>query len=159
MPEIIQWGDAQQKAFERVKEVLTSKPVLVRYEVDKDHVVMTDACDMAIGGVLMQKGDDGDFRPVMYVSRKLLERESRYPISQKEALAIVYCIGKFYKYVYGAHFTLQTDCEALSILNGSLSANARIARWQLYLQSFDFTVQVIKGVDNGLADYCSRMHY
>src|SRR5712691_8405460 len=104
----------------------------------KKHVIMSDACDGAIGGTLLQEEERGELHPVMYVSRKLLPRESRYPISQKEALAVVCCIQKFYKYVYGSHFTLLTDCEALTILNGNLSSNARIAHWQLYLQSFNF---------------------
>ena len=73
-------------------------------------------------------------------------------------MAVVFCIDKFYKYVYGSHFVLKTDCEALAILNGKLSSNARIARWQLYLQTFNFTVEVVSGHENGLADYCSRMY-
>jgi hypothetical protein len=157
-PDEIVWGSRQQEAFDKVKQILTSKPVLIRYDITKKHVIMSDACDVAVGGTLLQEGDDGELHPVMYASRKLLPREIRYPISQREALAVVYCIQKYYKYVYGSHFEVMTDCEALSILNGHLSSNARIARWQLYLQSFNFTVRVIKGQDNGLADYCSRMY-
>jgi len=157
-PDRIEWGIKQCQAFEMIKTILTSEPVLVRYDMNKPHEIMSDSSDDSIGGVLLQD-ENGELHPVMYVSRKLLPRETRYPISQKEALAIVYCIDKFYKFVYGSHFVLKTDCEALSILNGKLSSNARIARWQLYLQSFNFTVKVVKGVDNGLADYCTRMHY
>ncbi len=89
MPDRIKWGEEQQKAFERVKEILTSEPVLTRYEVAKPHVIMTDASDEAIGGTLLQE-EEGVLHPVMYVSRKLLPREGRYHISQKEALAVVY---------------------------------------------------------------------
>ena len=59
--------------------------------------------------------------------------------------------------MYGTKFTLQTDCEALTILNGKPAKNARILRWQIFLQNFHFTVEVIRGADNGVADYLSRM--
>jgi len=94
---------------------------------------------------------------VMYASRKLLPRESRYAIPEKEALAVFWAVHKFYKYLFGTKFVIQTDCQALTILNGKPSKNARILRWQIFLQSFDFTIQVIKGTDNGLADFLSRM--
>lgn len=93
----------------------------------------------------------------MYASRKLLPRETRYAIPEKEALAIFWAVHKFYKYLYGTKFIVQTDCEALTILNGKPAKNARILRWQIFLQNFDFTVEVVKGTENGVADYLSRM--
>jgi len=87
----------------------------------------------------------------MYASRKFLPRETRYAISEKKSLADFWGINKFYKYLFGAKFIIQTDCQALTILNGKPSKNARILRW------FDYTIQVIRGVDNGLADFLSRM--
>ena len=50
-----------------------------------------------------------------------------------------------YKYLYGTQFTVQTDCQALTILNGKLSNNARVARWQLEMQSYEFRIEIIKG--------------
>ena len=106
---------------------------------------------------MLQGEQDGELHPVMYASRKLLPRETRYAISEKEALAVFWGINKFYKYLFGNKFVIQTDCQALTILNGKPSKNARILRWQIYLQGFDYTIQVIRGVDNGLADFLSRM--
>jgi RNase H-like domain found in reverse transcriptase len=93
----------------------------------------------------------------MYVSRKCNEHEMRYDIQNKEMLAIVWSCRRFYEYIYGSHFTIQTDCQALTMMNGGLSNNACVARWQLETQSYDFRVEIIKGSDNGCADYLSRM--
>ena len=98
------------------------------YDVSKSHVLQTDASNDYIAGVLLQLESDGKLHPVMYASRKCLDRETRYDIHNKEMLAIVWCCRRFYKYLYGSHFTIQTDCQALCILNDRLSNNARVVR-------------------------------
>jgi len=155
--DIVEWGSEQQAAWDEVKKVLTTQPVLTLYDSSKEHVLMTDASDNFIGGVMMQREDDGNLHPGMYASRKCVDRETRYDIQNKEMLAIVWCCSRFYRFFYGAPFVIQTDCCALSLLNGKLSNNARVVRWQLYLQSFNFRVEVIRGKDNCIADFMSRM--
>jgi hypothetical protein len=156
-PDKVCWLAKHQTAFDKIKRVLTSEPVLTRYDMNKKHVIMTDASQDALAGCLLQEEEDG-LHPVMYASIKLLPRESRYSIGEKEAYAVVFSIRRFYKYLYGRHFGIQTDCQSLSILNGKLANNARVMRWQLFLQSFNFTVEVIRGKDNGISDYLSRMY-
>ena len=155
--EVVKWGPEQQEAWDEVRNILTTQPVLSLYDSNKEHVLMTDASDHFIGGALMQREDDGLLHPVMYASRKCVDRETRYDIQNKEMLAIVWCCSRFYRFIYGAPFTIQTDCCALSMLNGKLSNNARVVRWQLYLQSFNFRVEVIRGKDNCIADFMTRM--
>ena len=155
--EIVKWGDEQNAALQQVKEMLTTQPVLRLYDISKSHVLQTDASNDYIAGVLLQLESDGQLHPVMYASRKCLDREMRYDIQNKEMLAIVWCCRRFYKYLYGSHFTIQTDCQALCMLNSKLSNNARVVRWQLEMQSYDFRVEIIKGKDNGCADFLSRM--
>jgi hypothetical protein len=154
-PEHVRWGKEQQEALDEVKGLLTREPVLRLYNAKNPHVLRTDASDHSIGGVLLEEVDN-DLHPVFYMGRKLLDREKRYPISQKEALAVVWCIERSMKYLYGCKFKVQTDCEALTILRGKMSTNARIMRWQLKLQSYDFSIEVIRGVDNDIADCLTR---
>jgi len=92
----------------------------------------------------------------MYASRKLLPREVKYAVPDKEGLAVFWAVIKFYKYLFGSRFIIQTDCQALTILNGKPSKNPRILRWQIFLQKFDYTIHVIRGADNSLADFLSR---
>jgi len=139
-----------------VKQVLTSEPVLKLYRRDREHVLQTDACHEQVAATLLQREEDGQLHPVMYASRKLLPREVKYDIPDKEGLAVFWAVNKFYKYLFGSKFVIQTDCQALTILNGKPSKNPRILRWQIFLQGFVYTIQVIRGADNGLADFLSR---
>jgi len=116
--EVVKWEDRQQKAFDTAKQWLTTEPVLEIFELDKHHFLQTDASNYQIGAVLLPKGEDDEFHPVMCASRKLLPREIRCAIPEKEALAIFWGVQKFCKYLYGTKFTIQTDCSALTILNG-----------------------------------------
>jgi len=74
-----------------------------------------------------------------------------------ECLAIVFGVKKFQKYLYGKEFILQTDHAPLGYLMGGKVENARCMRWAMYLQSYRFRIEVIKGRDNIGADYLSRM--
>ena len=130
-----------------LKQVLTSEPVLKLYRRDREHVLQTDACHEQIAAILLQREDDGELHPVMYASRKLLPREVRYAIPDKEGIAVFWTVNKFYKYLFGYRFIIQTDCQALIILNRKPSKNPRILRWQIFLQGFDYTIQVIRGAD------------
>jgi len=58
---------------------------------------------------------------------------------KKEALAVFWEVQKFYKYLFGSKLKIQTDCAVLTILNGKPAKNARILRWQVYLQNLDYT--------------------
>ena len=95
--------------------------------------------------------------PVAYASRKMSDRESRYTVSEKECLAIVWAVQKFSNYLHGVNFILQTDHEALKYLQTSKFSNNRLMRWALTLQPYNINVQHIPGRMNIGADYLSRI--
>jgi len=94
--EIVKWGQAQEESMRQIKQILTTQPVLSLYNVNKPHVLQTDASNEFLGGVLMQLEDDGLLHPIMYASRKCVDRESRYDIQNKEMTAIVWCCRRFF---------------------------------------------------------------
>ena len=85
------WNTSEQKAFDTLKEKLTSAPVLLLPDPTKPFTVTTDASDFAIGAVLTQDHGRGE-QPVAYESRKLSPAELNYPVHEKELLAIVHAI-------------------------------------------------------------------
>jgi len=89
-------------------------------------------------------------------SRKLKDRETRYAVIEREGLAIVWAIGKFYCYLYGREFILQTDQQPLKYIKNMKNSNGRLMRWSLALQSHSFTIEYIKGQENVGADILSR---
>ncbi|GFO04002.1 Zinc finger protein [Plakobranchus ocellatus] len=155
-PNIVNWGDSQERAYNSLKVAVTSKPVLQLPDVNKKFVLRTDASDRGLGAVLMQE-NEGTLFPVAYASKKLTDRERKYSVTEREALAIVWGVKKFSLYLYGTVFTLQTDHGALQFLNAAKFDSSRIMRWALALQVYNFDVQYIKGSENVGADYLSRI--
>lgn len=121
------------------------------YDQNKSTEVVVDASPVGLGAILSQEG-----KIVAYASRSLTQVEQRYSQTEREALAIVWSCEHFHLYIYGSRFTLVTDHKPLeSIFNNPKSKPpARIERWRLRLQAYDFHVKYKKGADNP-ADYMS----
>ena len=156
MPNKIEWNDECECAFNALKKCLTSKPILSTPNFSNPFILQTDASNTGLGAVLSQIDDNGDEKPIAFISRKLLEREEKYTISEKECLAIVWAIGKFEYYLYGQKFTVMTDHQALKWLEQNRSTNHRLTRWFLALQPYHFHVMYKKGTANTNADGLSR---
>ena len=118
-------------------------------------ILQTDASDVGLGAVLVQE-EGGIRQSVAFASRKLNAAERNYSVIEKECLAIVWAIDKFYRYLYGIEFSLETDHKQLVYLNKSKTLNSRLMRWALRLQPYRFNVTAIKGKSNLIADYLSR---
>ena len=151
----LQWTEETTASFEMLKEKMSSAPVLKLPKLEEQFIIRTDASGSGLGAVLMQESE-GELFPVMYVSRKLKERETNYAIVEQECLAIVWAIGKFTQYVYGTDFILETDHKALTWLHQTRFDNARVMRWALALQPYRFVCRSIHGRDNWCADLLSR---
>ena len=154
-PDKLEWTSIHNEAFCEIKKELSSESVLKLPDVEKPFILRTDASDTGLGAVLLQEHNCMLF-PVAYISKKLLPRESRYSVMERECLAIVWAINKFKIYLYGKEFVLQTDHQSLTYLDSAKFNNQRIMRWALSLQPFRYRVEYIKGEDNVGADYLSR---
>ena len=79
----------QQKAFNELKRIFTSKLVLAALDLDKEFRVEADASNYTTGGVLSMKCSDEKWRPVAFISKSLSDTERNYEIYNKEMLAVV----------------------------------------------------------------------
>ena len=156
-PERIKWDTDCQKAFDQLKDALTSEPILRLVNKELPYTLRTDASGVGLGAVLLQDQGDGLY-PVAYASKKLHGAELHYHTIELECLAIVWAIRKFYPYLYGRHFILESDHHPLRYLDRIRPVSKRLMGWALELQSHSFSFKAIKGADNVGADYLSRAH-
>nr|GEU63728.1 reverse transcriptase domain-containing protein [Tanacetum cinerariifolium] len=144
------------KAFQTLKKKLTEVPILIAPNWDLPFKLMCDASDFAIGAVLGQRHEK-HFRPIQYASKMMNDAESNYTTTEKEMLAIVYAFEKFRSYLIMNKRIVHTDHSALKYLFAKKDAKARLLRWVLLLQEFDFKVLDTKGAENLAADHLSRL--
>ena len=156
------WGKEQEQAFQKSKDVLVGSSVLMHFDLNKPIVVVADSSAYGIGAVLCHKVN-GVEHPVCFASRTLNSAERNYSQLEKEALALVYALTQFHKYLWGQpEFTLVTDHKPLLglFLNTKSipqQASGRIQRWALLLQSYKFTLIHRSGAVLGTADALSRL--
>jgi transposase InsO family protein len=151
-----EWTDACQRAFEQLRDALTSSPVLAVADPNKNYVLHTDASDHAMGAILQQEDGDGHLHPIAYASKTFTDTQTRYDTTEREALAIPWALEHFNTYCEGHKYTLLTDHKALSFIRTNTNNNKRITRWQLMLQNYQLDVYYMKGSDNHAADLLSR---
>jgi len=125
----VQWTDQCQLAFEKVKQALYGKPRLHTPNFSLPVTLQTDASNRGLGAVLPQQVEGVD-RPVLYISRKLSEREGRYS-TVEEGLAIRWPVDYLRYYLLDRSFTLWSDHAPLQRLHRTKDTNARITRCDL----------------------------
>nr|GEX40992.1 reverse transcriptase domain-containing protein [Tanacetum cinerariifolium] len=95
--------------------------------------------------------------PIHYASKTLIDTEYNYTTTEKEMLAVVYAFEKFRSYLIMNKCIVQTDHSALKYLFAKKDAKARLLRWVLLLQEFDFDVLDTKGAKNLAANHLSQL--
>ena len=151
------WAEEQQEAFEKIKALLISAPILKYPDFSQKFYLFTDASNTAIGAVLMQKEGD-KLKPIAFSSRSLSNTERRYSTTKKEALAIIDSLKRFRHLVLGYQIEVFTDHQPLRALFQSKLDTGSIGRWALIVQEFSLKITYIKGKANILADTLSRIY-
>ena len=152
------WMEDQQTAFEKVKRLLTSAPVLAMPDFDQPFIIHVDASDLGLGAVLMQESVEKLEHPIGYFSQKFSGSQRNYSTSEKEALALILSLQHFEFYVVPAKFAIDiyTDHNPLVFLNRVKNNNQRLLRWSLFLQEHNLNIIHIPGRRNVVADSLSR---
>ena len=102
----IPWMDECQEAFDTLKVLCTSTPILAYADFTKPFKLHTNASDIGLGAILHQE-QHGKDRVIRYASRSLSKSESHYPAHKLEFLALKWAVTEsFQEYLYGNTFAL-----------------------------------------------------
>ena len=155
------WTARQEESFRRLKRAVSQGPVLVLPNPDLPFVVHTDASGFGVGAVLSQDHGKG-LQPVAYLSKKMLDAETRYPTHEQELLAIIVALKSWRHYLSGHRFVVRTDHKSLQHFKTQPMLSGRQSRWKDLIANYDFDIEYVKGTDNVVADGLSRredMHH
>jgi len=152
------WEGEQQEAFQKLKDCVTSAPVLVHPDLEKPYKLETDSSNYASGAVLSQPGTDGKWHPVGFYSKSLDETQRNYDIHDKELLSVVRALEEWRHLLEGAKHQVEiiNDHRNLTYFTQAQNLNRRQARWSLFLNRFDFKLVHRPGKSSGKPDSLSR---
>ena len=148
------WGPEHQESFAMLKKEIIRVPVLAYYNPWKETVLQPDASTKGLGACLLQ-----DEKPIYFASKALTETQRGYVAIEIKSLAVAWAVKKFHHFLYGCHFTLETNQKPLEpILSRSLNqATPRLQCILIRTLPYNFTVRYIPGLKNLLADFLSRL--
>ena len=144
------WDAEQVQAFQAAKDALQADSLIVHYDTTKPLLLACDASEYGIGAVLSHIVNGSEERPVAYISRTLSPAEKNYSQLEKEALAIVFAVKKFHRYLLGRHFVIESDHQPLKSLFGETNkipqmASSRIQRWAITLSAYQYSIRYKAG--------------
>lgn len=150
------WTSEHEGIRQDLVRYLTSEPVLAIFDPKLPTEVHTDASSIGYGALLLQTHPDGKKHVVAYFSKVTQGAENKYHSYELETLAVVKALQHFRHYLVGLKFVVITDCNALKSTERKKDLLPRVARWWIYLQDFEFSIEYRKGVMMPHADYLSR---
>ena len=156
----IEWSDAADTAFEHLKAMCVSTPILAYPNYQLPFTLHTDSSTDGLSAVLYQK-QDGKMRVMAYASRSVSKAEANYPAHKLEFLALKWAVcEKFHEYLYGSKpFEVFTDNNPLTYVLTSAKLDACGQRWVAKLANYNFSIKYRCGVSNTEADALSRIKW
>ena len=153
------WTQITEQAFQELKRLFTTAPILVHPDPSRQFIVEVDASDSGVGAVLSQRSPaDQKLHPCAFYSRRLAPAERNYSIGDRELLAVKLALEEWRHYLEGAEhpFVVWTDHKNLSYIKMAKRLNSRQARWALFFDRFNFTLTYRPGSQNTKSDALSR---
>jgi hypothetical protein len=150
--EEFRWGAEQQWAFEEIKEYLSRPPVLVPPQQDRPFYIYLSVGDTSIASVVVQLYDDKE-RVVFYLSRRMLDAETRYPDMEKLCLCLFFTCTKLRHILLSAEVIIICKSDVIKHMLSAPVLKGRLGKWMFALSKFDIRYQPAKAVKGqALAD-------
>eukprot|EP01071_Lankesteria_metandrocarpae_P011394 Lankesteria_metandrocarpae@DN5441_c0_g1_i1.p1 len=147
------WTDECERVFRETITELATYVLLTAPVAGGNYIIMTDASDIGLGAVLLQRRTE-DIVVLEFASRKLALAERNWSVRDREATAIKFACLKFHRYIDGFKTVVVTDCQSLTFLRNA--DTGRVHRLWLFLQRYDLCIVHWSGEMNVLADWLSR---
>ncbi len=151
------WGVEAQRAFEKLKVMFVTAPILAQFDPEKETILEADSSGWNVGGVLSQYDEKGELHPCAYFSKKNSPAECNYEIHDKELLAIIRCLEEWDAELRSVKdFTVLTDHKNLEYFMKIRQLTERQVRWSLILSRYKFKLIFRPGKLAGKPDALSR---
>jgi hypothetical protein len=146
------WGEEQREALDKIKQYLTSPPMLKAPRIRKGFKLYVAAQDHVIGAVLMLEADGKEFL-VAYLSRRLVDAETRYSFIEKLCLALNYACTKCRHYLLTSSCIVTSQYDVIKYMLQKPILSGRLGKWVYPLMQYDLTYEPIKAMKGQVVTY------
>jgi len=150
------WGEEQQLALDEIKNYLTNPPVLIPPQQGKPFRLYLSTDGMVISSALIQEFE-GKERVIYYLSRRLIDAETRYSAIAKLCLCLCFSCIKLRHYLLSAECTFICKDDVVRYMLSMPIMSGRIGKWILALSEFDLRYESDKAVKGQImADFVTQ---
>ncbi|KAG5886588.1 hypothetical protein JTB14_011300 [Gonioctena quinquepunctata] len=150
------WGPEEEKAMRAIKDAYLKTVLIVHPDFNHTFYIQCDSSDYALGGSLYQLSNEGERQVVAYTCSTFKGSQLTYTTTGKEALAVVHCLRQWRNLILGRDLVILSDHKSLSFLLTCKLRSARLSRWIMFIEEFDFRIEHCKGSENTIDDVLSR---
>jgi hypothetical protein len=147
------WINDVENAFLGIKKEMSSASVLEKSDFEKEFMIYTNAIEEAVSTILMQCDDQGNEKPVDYMSQRFSDDEFKYYFIENHAFSLVKAVEKFLHFILGKHTLVKVPLPAVKFLLSPTYLSGNIAHWLTKIHEHDLTImtsKIIKGHDLSL---------
>ena len=147
------WDEESEESFQEVKWVLSSLPTILPPLWDQPFYVNPNVGSDSLGAILLQKDPKTSLmRPVYFLSPVMKAAEKEYSPMEQMVLSLMFATQKFRAYLLPQHFVIITMENTFPYVLRHMDISARISKWIVQLQEFDYTVMVEESTRAALVD-------
>ncbi|KAJ9560504.1 hypothetical protein OSB04_005664 [Centaurea solstitialis] len=149
------WTEAHEEALQSLKKYMSNPPLLMKPIEGESLQLYLAVSNNAVSAVLVREGDQHQ-QPIYYISKSFLDAETRYTSMEKHLLGLVTAAKKLRHYFESHHIIVVTNYP-LKIVLRKPELTGRLAKWSIYLSSFDLTYQPRTAIKSqALADFVAE---
>jgi hypothetical protein len=149
---VFKWGGKKKKAFDTLKENISTAPILAMPDLQQPFEIQIDARRYSMGEVLMQRG-----KPICYHYETFTQAIINYPTYDKELYELVQSVKKWKHYLMGKETIIHTNHQPLQYLQSHTKLQkSRHFMWMGFLQQFHLVIKYKKRIHNKVVDILSR---
>ncbi|XP_060170294.1 uncharacterized protein LOC132601202 [Lycium barbarum] len=150
-----EWTPECKQALQELKRYLSSLPLLSKPNPEKKLFLYLVVLEVSVSAALVRE-EEGKQSPIYYISKTLLDVETRYPYLEKLALALIHAAKKLRHYFKSHPIVVVTTFPLRSILHRP-ELSSRLAKWAIELSEFDITYQPRNAIKSQiLADFVAN---
>ena len=149
------WTAECAESFRKIKEALTTAPILA-FPTENDHFILDCDASLTAQGAVLSQVQNGEEKVIGYFSKCFTRTERKYCVTRRELLAVVNAMKHFHHYVYGRKITIRSDHSSLKWLLSFKNVEGQLARWLTFLSAYDFEIIHRAGRLHSNADILSR---
>jgi ribonuclease HI len=141
-----EWTTDTQEAFNNIKGEITTAPVLISPDFQRDFIIYSFSTETVVASVLTQKNTKGEELPISFMRKTLHDYELRYSELEKKALALVKVVAHFQTYILNSHVISYVPSSPVKMLLNQQLREGKWANWLEKIQEYDIEIKPLKSI-------------